>query len=428
MKLLIKNAKILTDANATPFKGDVAIENGKITYVGKSYDKKIEFDRVIEANGNLLTSGFCNAHAHSAMTLFRGVADDLPLKEWLFDKIFPMEDHLNEEDIYWGTKLAILEYAKSGITAVADMYFYDDAIKKAFENTGLALALCSGKNDIGGGTDNALDYIEKAYLKYKDKNRLKYIIGLHAEYTCSDRLMLGVADLVAKYEAPTYIHLSETLNEVGECQVKRGLTPPEYLHKIGFFDYGGIIAHGTYLDKNDIDLLKEKNVYCASNPSSNLKLASGVAPVYTMLNRGMKVCIGTDGAASNNSLSAFKEMYLLSALQKERMKDAACVSAEETINSATSVGYEALGFNGGSIAVNKDADLVLIDLQSPNMRPLNNIKKHLVYSADTSNVLMTIAGGNIVYEKGNFFIGEDVDAIYVNAEKSIKRLIKQLGK
>ena len=428
MNLLIKNAKILTDAFSPIINGDVAVENGKITYVGKACNKETQFDKIVDAKGNLLTSGFCNAHAHSAMTLFRGVADDLPLKEWLFDKIFPMEDNLTEEDIYWGTKLAILEYAKSGITAVADMYFYDNAITKAFENTGLALALCSGKNDIGGGTDNALDYIEKAYLKYKDKNRLKYIMGLHAEYTCSDKLMLGVADLVAKYEAPSYIHLSETLNEVGECQVKRGLTPPEFLHKIGFFDYGGIIAHGTYLDKNDIDLLKEKNVYCASNPSSNLKLASGVAPIYTMLNRGMKVCIGTDGAASNNSLSAFKEMYLLSALQKERMKDAACVSAEETINSATPVGYEALGFNGGLVKVGLDADLVLINLDSPNMRPLSNVKKHLVYSADTSNVIMTVAGGRIVYEKGNFFVGEDVDTIYVNAEKSMKRLIKQAGK
>ena len=428
MKILLTNVLIMPTPDEEIFNGEVLIDGSKISYVGKKYLGNIKTDRIIDCKNNLLTSGFCNAHAHSAMTLFRGVADDLPLKNWLFDKIFPMEDNLTEEDIYWGTKLAILEYAKSGITAVADMYFYDNAMVKAYENTGLALALCSGKNDIGGGTDSALEYIESAYLKYSNRDRLKYIMGLHAEYTCSDRLITGVADLSIKYNAPTYIHLSETLNEVGECSVKRGLTPPQYLHKIGFFDNGGIIAHGTYLDKDDIDLLKEKNVFCASNPSSNLKLASGVAPVYTMLKRGMKVCLGTDGAASNNSLSAFKEMYLLSALQKERMKDASCLSAEQTLISATVSGYEALGFSGGKIKVGYDADLVLIDLNKPNMRPLNNLKKHLVFSADTSNVLMTIAGGNIVYENGNYNVGESVEDIYANAEKCIKRLIKQVEK
>ncbi len=426
MKTLYKNAKILTQADSEIFDGEVLVDGSKIAFVGKKCE--ITPDKTIDCGNNLLISGFCNAHAHSAMTLFRGIADDLPLKEWLFDRIFPLEDHLTEEDIYWGTKLALAEYASSGITAVADMYFFDHIVEKAYENTGIALALCSGKNDIGGNTDFQLEYVENAYLKYRGKNRLKYIIGVHAEYTCSDRLLEGVADLSAKYDTPTYTHLSETLNEVGECSVRRNMSPAEYLHKIGFFDNGGIIAHGTYLDKNDIDLLKEKGVYCASNPASNLKLASGVAPVYTMLSRGMQVCIGTDGSASNNALSMFRETYLLSVLQKERMKDASAISAETALNCATTVGYNALGFNGGKIAVGYDADMVLVDLYRPNMVPHSNLKKQLVYSGDNSNVLMTIANGKIVYNKGTFSVGESIDDIIKNIEKCKNNLIKRAEK
>ncbi len=426
MKTLYKNAKILTEAIAEIFDGEVLVEDNKIKYVGKKCTEQA--DKTVDCGKNLLLSGFCNAHAHSAMTLFRGIADDLPLKEWLFDRIFPLEDHLTEEDIYWGTKLALAEYASSGITAVADMYFFDHIVAKAYQGTGIALALCSGKNDISGNTDYQLEYVENAYLKYKGKERLKYILGVHAEYTCSDRLLEGVADLSAKYDAPTYTHLSETLNEVGECSVRRNMSPAEYLHKIGFFDNGGIVAHGTYLDKNDIDLLTERGVYCASNPASNLKLASGVAPIYTMLARGMQVCLGTDGSASNNALSMFREMYLLSVLQKERMKDASAISAETALNSATTVGYKALGFNGGKIAVGYDADMVLIDINRPNMVPHSNLKKQLVYSGNTSNVLMTIANGNVVYERGKFNVGESIEDIVKNVEKCKNQLIKRSEK
>lgn len=425
MKILFKNAKIMPDPYSEIIDGEVHVDGSKIVYVGKS--KPFDAEVIKDCNGNLLMSGFANAHAHSAMTLFRGYADDLPLQNWLFDKIFPLEDNLTEEDIYWGTQLAVLEYARGGITAVADMYFFDDIIVKAFEKSNIALALCSGKNDIGGGTEKALEYIETAYLKYSNKNRLKYIMGLHAEYTCSDKLIEGVSDLSAKYSAPTYIHLAETLKEVGDCSVKRGLTPAEYLHKVGFFDNGGIVAHGVYLDKDDIAVLNDKGVYVASCPSSNLKLASGVAPVYSLLEAGVNVALGTDGAASNNKLSMFQEAYLFSCLQKERMKDASCVSAETALSSATVKGYSALGFNGGRIEKGADADMVLIDLSSPCMHPASNIKKSLIFSCDTSSVLMTVAGGKIIYENGNYFIGEDKVYIYKNAEKSIKRLLEKAG-
>ena len=423
MKIRFKNAKILKNAFADITEGEVHIDGGAIVYVGK--EKPFEADAVKDCGGNLLIPSFANAHAHSAMTLFRGAADDLPLKTWLYDRIFPLEDHLTEEDVYWGNLLAAAEYVRGGVTAVADMYFYDDVILETLrDKAGLALALCSGANDIGGGTEQELENIEAAYNKYRGE-RLKNFIGLHAEYTCSDALLEGVADLSAKYGAPTYIHCAETLGEVGECSVRRALTPVEYLHKIGFFDNGGIIAHGTYLDKNDIALLNDKNVCVASNPSSNLKLASGVAPVYSMLKNGVKVALGTDGAASNNKLSMFREMYLMSCLQKERMKDASAVNAETALCAAGKTGWEALGFNGGEIAEGKVADLALIDLSAPSMRPLTDIKKSLVYAADTSAVSMTVAGGRIVYENGEYYIGEKIDDIYKNAEKCVKRLLKE---
>ncbi len=422
MKLLFKNAKILKDADAEIFDGEVHVEDGKIVYVGKG--KAFDADAVRDCGGNLLMPSFANAHAHSAMTLFRGVADDLPLKTWLFDRIFPLEDKLTEEDVYWGNMLAAAEYARGGVTAVADMYFYNDVIVDTLHKAGFALALCSGVNDIGGGTEDALCRIETAYNKYKG-DRLKYFIGLHAEYTCSDALLEGVADLAAKYGAPTYIHCSETLEEVGECTVRRNLTPVEYLHKIGFFDNGGMIAHGTYLDKGDIALLKDKNVCVVSNPSSNLKLASGVAPIYSLLKNGVKVALGTDGAASNNKLSMFREMYLLSCLQKERMKDASAIGAQVALDAAGKTGWNALGMNGGEIAAGKDADLVLIDLSAPSMRPLSDIKKSLVYAADTSAVLLTAAKGKILYENGEYHIGEPIETIYRNVEKCIKRLLKE---
>jgi len=320
--------------------------------------------------------------------------------------------------------LQMAEYAKSGITAIADMYSHPEITAEAAKKSNIALIMCGGLNDLSLKTDNVLKDIENNYLKYNNINkRLRYQIGIHAEYTCSDKLIEGVADLSQSYNAQTYIHLSETLKEVGECTVNRnGLTPPQYLSKVGFFDNGGIVAHCTYIDKDDMEILKQHNIYPAINSASNLKLASGIAPLYSMIKCGLNLTIGTDGVASNNSASMFKEMYLFSCLQKERMKMAEIISAEETLYAATVNGYKALNINGGELIEGNFADIILIDINQPNMKPENNLKKHLVYSADNSNVLMTIAAGKIIYENGNYNIGEDIDKIYRECEKSIKRL------
>jgi len=429
MKIKLYNAKIMTSPFDEIFDGEIFINDDKIFKVCKK-GELIDFssDKNINCNGNLLINGFCNTHTHSAMSLFRGFADDLPLESWLYDKIFPLEKNLNENDIYYGCMLQMAEYAKNGITAIADMYSHPEITAKAAQNCNIALLMCGGLNDLSLKTDEVLKDVENNYLKYNNGNdRLKFQIGLHAEYTCSDKLIEGIADLSQSYNAPTYIHLSETLKEVGECTVKRnGLTPPQYLHKIGFFDNGGIVAHCTYIDKDDMALLKECNIYPAINSASNLKLASGIAPVYSMMKSGLNLTIGTDGVASNNSSSMFKEMYLFSCLQKENMKMADIISAEETLCASTVNGYNALNIKGGKLKEGNYADIVLIDIKQPNMQPENNLKNHLVYSADNSNVIMTMASGKIIYDKGNYNIGEDINKIYNECKKSINRLSKSI--
>lgn len=427
MKIRFFNARIMTAPNEPIFNGEICTDGKYIVSVKKRRNENFLADREIDCCGNLLMSGFCNAHTHAAMSLFRGIADDLPLDKWLFDRIFPMEDCLTEDDVYWGTMLQIAEFVKSGITCFADMYFYPDTVYEAVKKSNLALALCCGANSYSDY--NVQEFVRKHYSLYSNmSDRVRYIIGLHAEYTCEEKLISDIADIASEFGAKTYIHLSETLKEVGDCTVRHNnLTPPQYLHNLGFFDFGGLAAHCTYCDKDDIALLKQCGVTPVINSGSNLKLASGVAPVFSMLSAGVKVALGTDGSASNNATSMFREMYLFSCLQKEAMKDASAVSAEDALAAATINGYEALDFNGGILKEGKFADMILVDLNSPNMHPLSDIKKNLVYSADTSNVLMTVAGGKIVYENGQYYIGESVELIYKKAEKIKNRLLQEAG-
>lgn len=383
-------------------------------------------DRAIDCGGNLLMSGFCNAHTHAAMCLFRGEADDIPLHEWLYDRIFPVEARLTPEDIYWGAMLQVAEFVRAGITCFADMYFGLDSVYEAAKNANLCVALCGGDNS--SSKHDVLRYMEKMYTKYNTMSgRVRYIPGLHAEYTCSEGLITAVADFAAEAGAPTYIHLSETLKEVGDCTVRHGgLTPPQYLHRLGFFDNGGLAAHCVYCDKDDLALLRQCGVTPVVNGASNLKLASGIAPVAAMLNAGMAPALGTDGTASNNVSSMFREMYLYSCLQKGMLKDAAAVGAEQALAAATCNGNSALGFDGGSLREGGFADMTLIDLSAPNMLPSGDIRSGIVYSADTGNVLMTIAGGKVVYDRGCYFIGEDLERIVKECSARRARLFHGL--
>lgn len=364
--------------------------------------------------------GFKNAHTHSAMTFLRSYADDLPLQEWLTERVFPMEAKLKPEHILWFTKLAIMEYLTSGITANFDMYFHPEMIAQAATDTGYRTVILNWLNDFVLSPAE----IEADHLIYRDHHPLiSSYLGFHAEYTCSEELLQAVAELAHKYQAPIYTHLAETERETRECAGRHGgLTPLKYLDQLGMFDYGGGIYHGIWLDDEEIARAKELGLYVVTNPGSNTKLASGICRTSDLLAAGVPMAIGTDGPASNNCLDFFREMFLVTGLGKLREKDAAAVPAEDVLAMATVGGARAMGLDDcDCLAAGKQADLIMIDLQQPNMQPVHNIVKNLVYSGSKQNVKMTMVAGRILYEDGRFDIGVDPAEVYARADELIRR-------
>ncbi len=422
MKIRIYNARILTMQKDQPlFCGELQVEDGKITYVGEE-GKKAEgiWDREIDAKGNLLMPGFKNAHTHSAMTFLRSYADDLPLQEWLYNQVFPMEAKLTEEDVYWAAMLANLEYLTSGITANFDMYMKNESNAKASVDTGFRTVLCGSINDFGG----TVEEMEEEYLHFNKYHPLiSYQLGFHAEYTTKRQILEDMASLGKKYKAPVYTHNSETENEVEGCKERYGTTPTAFLDSLGMFEYGGGGFHCVHMTQEDLDICKEKGIWVVTNPSSNVKLASGIAPIQKMLSMGIGLAIGTDGPASNNCLDMFREMFLVTALQKVSLSDASAVDAMEVLHMATVGGAKAMGLTDCDVlAEGKCADLIMIDLKQPNMQPFNNITKNIVYSGSKQNVKMTMINGKILYEDGVFHVGTAPEEIYEKVNESITRM------
>ncbi len=422
MKIRFYNAKILTLAkdSCDIIDGELWVEGNRIIYVGKKIKNNILWDREINVQKNLIMPGFKNAHTHSAMTFLRSYADDLPLFEWLHDKVFPKEAQLTEDDIYWLSKLAIMEYLTSGITANFDMYFHPKEIARASIDCGFRTVLVSTLNNFY----SSLEEMEEEYQMFHHKHPLiSYCLGFHAEYTTSKQLLEGIAKLSKKYQAPVYMHNSETRREVDECIKRYGKTPTSLFNSLGLFEYGGGGYHCIYMNEEDLSIYREKNLTVVTNPGSNIKLASGIAPIQKMLDMGIRVAIGTDGPASNNCLDMFKEMSLVTGLAKLQTSDASSVSAEEVIKMATCNGAIAMGLKDcDCLQVGKLADLIMIDLHQPNMQPLNNIVKNIVYSGSKINIKMTMVDGKILYENGEFFIQEDPEIIYQKANDIIQRM------
>lgn len=432
MNIRFYNAKILTmEENREIFEGEVHIQDEKILYVGENQDgagSKMAggqvWDREIDCKGNLLMPGFKDAHTHSGMTLLRSYADDLPLNEWLNNRIFPVEAKMTAEDIYELSKLAILEYLTSGITGVFDMYLTPDSIADAFDEMGMRCVQVGGVNNFS----QSVEMLEEMYQKLNTKSPLQsYILGFHAEYTCSRELLEQIAALAHKYKSPVFAHLAETESEVIGCKERYGMTPVAFLDSLGIFDYGGGGYHCVHVTKEDIAIMKEKGLYAVTNPGSNSKLASGIAPITDYLKAGVRVAIGTDGPASNNCLDMFREMFLVTALGKLREKDAAAVDAMEVLKMATVNGAHAMGLADADVLLaGKLADMIMIDLHQPNMQPLNNIPKNLVYSGSKQNVIMTMIHGKILYEKGKFITKDAPEEIYRKAEIIRNRIMGEV--
>lgn len=418
MYILFKNARILTMADNKIFFGEILVHDDVIDYVGPKYEFNLEPDRVIDCEGNLLMPGFKNAHAHTAMVFGRSAADDLPLREWLFDVIVPMEQQFQPDDIYHLNKSGILEYLTSGITASFEMYFTPPEIIKSCEEIGFRTVILATSNL------ESKELIKERYLTLnKSGSLISYQIGIHAEYTTPYDRIVEIASLVNELHAPAFLHVGETETEVQGCIDRYKMRPIELLDSVGFFNYGGGGFHCNYFSNEEIEICKKRNVSIITCPGSNLKLASGIAPLKRYFDAGLNIAIGTDGAASNNSLDMFKEMYLVSTLQKVVTKDARALDGFEVLKMATVNSAHAMGLNDCDIlAKGKYADIIMIDLKNPAMQPINNIGKNIVYAGSKDIVKMTMINGKILYYNHEFFINENIEDIYKKTQEITDRL------
>lgn len=417
MITLFKNARILTMEDRNIFYGELCVEDNRISYIGEHYDGHVA-DRVIDCQGNLLMPGFKDAHAHTAMVFARSIADDLPLQEWLTTTIFPMEEKFKDGDIYHLTKSGILEYLTSGITAAFDMYFHVPEIIQASEDIGFrSIILATSDRE-------PISLLRERYLTINHPNSLcKYHIGIHAEYTTSLERIRDIAQLCHELKAPFYTHACESANEIKGCIQRHKTTPIKFLDNEGLFDYGGGCFHCNYLSDEEIKIFADKKLYVITCPASNLKLASGICPVYKYQKAGINLAVGTDGAASNNSLDMFKEMYLVAALQKVVNNDASCMDGFDVLKMATVGGAKAMGLNECDIlAPGKYADIIMIDLKNPAMQPIHNIAKNIVYAGSKDVVKMTMINGKILYYNHQFFVDENVEDIISKTQEISDRL------
>lgn len=396
---------------------EVWVDGNRIVCLGANPGAKA--DREIDLNGDLLMPAFKNAHTHSAMTFGRSFSDDLPLQSWLYDKIFPLEAKLTAEDIYHLSRLAFLEYLESGISACFDMYYFPEAMAKAAVDAGFRTVMCGAVNNF----KESPALLEEYYNTYNNYHPLvSYQLGFHAEYTTNRSIMEAIAALAEKYKAPVYMHASETESEVQDCIGRYGMTPTALFEQLGLWNYWGGAFHSVWVSNEDLNIYKKHGVYAVLNAGSNAKLASGIAPVEKMLQMGIPLAVGTDGPSSNNALDMFREMYLICVLQKLREKNAAAADANAILKAATAGSARCMGLpEADCIAPGKLADLTVIDLHRPNMQPINNITKNLVYSGAKTNVRLTMVDGRILYENGRF-LNTDTDEIYKNAQAVIDRI------
>ncbi|WP_407377490.1 amidohydrolase family protein [Methanobrevibacter sp.] len=425
--ILIKNAIILNPNNFEEKKQSLLIRNDLIDEISDEIDEE-GVDKIIDATGKILLPGFINTHTHLSMTLFRGLADDLSLDSWLNDHIWPMEANLNGDYCYIGALLGAIELIKSGTTTFSDMYFYMEDVARAIDEAGIRAVLSYGMIDFGDAERREAEIKENLTL-FENCNgmadgRIKVFFGPHSPYTASEELLIKVRELANEYNMGIHIHVSETQKEINDVSEEKGLRPFEYLDKIGFLGPDVIAAHCVWLSDEEIEIIKKNDVKISHNPCSNMKLASGIAPVSKLIENDICVSIGTDGASSNNNLDLIEELKTASLLQKVSTLDPNVVNSHEAIAMGTIKGAEALGLSDeiGSIEVGKKADIILIDTNSANMVPdSSTLTSNIIYSANGSNVDTTICNGKILMENKKLTVLDEQE-IYDKAKKAIKEL------
>jgi 5-methylthioadenosine/S-adenosylhomocysteine deaminase len=424
--ILIKDAIIISNKIK---KSSLLIQNDKIIEISEKLSKN-DVDEVINASGKILIPGLVNTHTHLSMTLMRGLADDMPLDTWLNNYIWPVEAKLNPEYCYAGALVACAEMIKSGTTCFNDMYFFMDHVAKAADEAGLRGIISHGMIDFGDEDKRRKEFKESIRIIKKCHNtadgRIQVAFGPHSPYTCSKELLSEVKREADKYGVRIHIHVSETEKEVSDILEVHGKRPFEYLDEIGFLGSEVTAAHAVWLSDNEIDIINQNGVKLSHNPSSNMKLSSGISPVSELLRKEACVSLGTDGPASNNNMDMFEEMKIAALLQKVTTMDPTVLNADQVFKMATINGAKSLGLEDqiGSIEVGKKADITLIDTRSPQLTPFRNPISHLVYSANGGNVDTVICNGKILM-KNRELLTLDENMILEAAKNASEELLSK---
>lgn len=409
--ILIHAARIVTqnEGRAILENASLAVRGKNIAGLGPRADMEARWrpDQVMDLGNSLLLPGLINAHTHGAMTFLRGLADDLPLMDWLTRHVFPVERHLTPEIVQWSTLLGHAEMLRTGTTACVDMYIIEDAVFRAARISGIR---CAGGETVfnfpgagSPGPERTLEMVRRQAEEYRDDARISVLVCPHAVYTTTPEILERCRDLAEELGIPLHLHLAESASETAQCLEMWGERPIAFCRRLGLLRDGVTLAHAVDAAPAELDILAATGVVVAHNPSSNMKLASGAAPVPDMLARGIPVALGTDGAASNNQLNMFTEMGRTALLHKLRGMDPTLVPAQSVLDMATLGGAAAMGRPRlGRLAQGEPADIVALDLNSPNLQPMHNPVSHLVYAATGMETRLAMVDGETLYHDGKF--------------------------
>lgn len=430
--LIILNGTVITmDHKDTLIKnGAVAVKGEKIIAAGEA-DGFVSWkaSKTIDAGGGIIMPGLINTHTHASMTIFRGLADDLPLMTWLNDHIFPAESTLNPEKVYAGALLACAEMILSGTTCFCDMYLFEDHVARAAKEAGMRAVVGEVLFDFPspnyGSLENGFAYTEMLVEKYRNDPLINIAVEPHSPYLCAPGLLKKASLLAEKYNLLLVIHVSETKSEVSQIKERYGLTPVGFLASLGVLSPNLLACHCVHLTEADIGLLKEYGVKVAHNPESNMKLASGIAPVPELLEEGICVGIGTDGCASNNNLDLFHEMSMAAKLGKVHTLDPAVMNAKSVLRMATIDGARALGISDitGSIEPGKKADIIILDTNKPHLTPMYNAASHIVYAARASDVTTSVINGRLIMENRKILSFDTAEA-----SQKVRKIAEKINK
>lgn len=427
--ILIENATIITcNAHAQLIQGGwLGIEGGRIVYLDGCAPQDSDAAKTIDGKDFLVLPGLVNGHTHAAMTLFRGLADDLPLMEWLENYIFPVERRMDAEFVHTGALLACAEMIMSGTTTFSDMYLFEDAVAQAARAAGMRCLVGEVLYDFDspsyGSVQNALDYTERFIERWQGDPLIHAAVEPHSLYTCSPDLLRKANELALRHGVPLITHVAETQSECAEIQRRFGSTPIAYLESLGLLGEHLIAAHAVHLQEADLMAMARAGVKVVHNPESNMKLASGIAPVPRMLAMGITVALGTDGCASNNNLDMIEEMDTAAKLHKVSQQDPTVMDAETVLRMGTIQGAAALGLEReiGSLEPGKKADIIMIDTRQPHLTPMYNPCSHVVYAARGQDVRHVIIDGRMVMEDRRL-LTMDLAGVLARADEMAERV------